>query len=780
MSDKEVRVRITGDISDLLNKLERVKDAFNDIGKNDINGKGVNDFIDNLQRAQDEMELIEASMDEVVGTTKKFDNNGFDRFTDDILDSSKQIDKMADSMKELNNQTKELSINQEMDDYYKSLESIADIGDTIKDSFGSINKDINFDTKDSGKDLKSNLVDSLITGEVIAQRLDNTFDGVKDSIESMSDSLKNITDGLDLNKVVESFNELPKNIEKSKNNLEELYKEAERLREIASYEEGYFDGENFVMEKTKEAKEAEKQLKIIEELIAAQEKLLKSQEGTSIKSLNNLDRYSKYYEQLSKSVNDFINDESNSVFIREKVAKSFQDVTKAMEDMYKVSAEGSPTKSISKMQKEYESLGETIEKINKQLKDMDESRDSEGVYEYEDVYEDVYHQREKLIKQHKELGYELEKLKRQSDLVNKSIGRISDNNLDDKIGDIASESKNLAKSLSLVDFDTLKTGLNNLGKDVEDKREKLIKFREINKELDDVSRKVVNSLNKQGQGIKKFADNAGFAVEVFEELIDNARVIGSDGFNIVGNEEALKRQAELIEKNKDEFEQFIATLKDSGMDIPKRFIDEFNRLDLSKFVKEIETFGKPMNQLSSAMQSYKQQILENMKYEKESIESKRKLAKETLEQAQANKKAADEAEKTAKIETRYADSLEKSIEAVKKVEETTKKAAEAREELSKAEKEYADINKDSIDEKRINNAKDLVKQYNDLAKVLREMGAAAKDINLDDIKDFDKSLGTNLKDIFPDDTPKQFRDFIEDIKAAFSELGDLEFGNFIP
>ena len=90
-------------------------------------------------------------------------------------------------------------------------------------------------------------------------------------------------------------------------------------------------------------------------------------------------------------------------------------------------------------------------------------------------------------------------------------------------------------------------------------------------------------------------------------------------------------------------------LKDSGSEISKSFFDDSGKFDADKFLKNIETFGKPMNQLTMQMESYKRQILESMKYEKESIESKRKLAKETLEQAQANKKAADEAEKTAKI-----------------------------------------------------------------------------------------------------------------------------------
>ena len=46
MSSKEVKIKITGDISDLIKKLEIVKDSFEELGKNKSTNKGINSLID--------------------------------------------------------------------------------------------------------------------------------------------------------------------------------------------------------------------------------------------------------------------------------------------------------------------------------------------------------------------------------------------------------------------------------------------------------------------------------------------------------------------------------------------------------------------------------------------------------------------------------------------------------------------------------------------------------------------------------------------------------------
>ena len=854
MSDKEVRVRITGDISDLLNKLERVKDAFNDIGKNDINGKGVNDFIDNLQRAQDEIELIEASMDEVVGTTKKFDDNGFSDF-------AKSAENYKDTLKEINDVQKKV-FNSD-NNIAESMQTINEVGQETVDTYKQIMEqvegfDINatLDSKKSDSNRFDSLKEGIISGAVAGQTMKSSMEGVADSLDSVVAAFREFRDGdATLEKKVDAFHKLTPAIENVSDEIARLKEEERSLKELDETFRNIPGCSNESLDKINAAIEARN--KAIEENAEKLKELTQIQDETS----KEFKKYAGWYDKLSQQVKEFVEDEENGIFVREKVAKSFKEAADAMKDMYKLNNEGTnkymnrlEDDAISSIEK-MEELREKIDAVKKEMKEYQDIKNEFGPYKT--IFEELKRSREeaeKLAKEMDELygedwfdrGYstedssmqnyikdmeklydickkinvlelslskanhaetelipnlehynkqlqkeqevyqetkkEIDDLTKSYKYMNKAVNRVNDNGTADLLDNISKKADDAAKSVSLVDFDVLKKGLDDLGKDISDKAEKLIRFQQVNKELNDEMRKTVGSFRGQGNAIKDYADNAGYAIEVIKPLLEGTKLLSSEGFNIIGNdkklEKKLEQQEQLFRDNIEVIEEYMRFLKDSGSEISKSFFDDSGKFDADKFLKNIETFGKPMNQLTMQMESYKQQILESMKYEKESIESKRKLAKETLEQAQANKKAADEAEKTAKIETRYADSLEKSIEAVKKVEETTKKAAEAREELSKAEKEYADINKDSIDEKRINNAKDLVKQYNDLAKALREMGAAAKDINLDDIKDFDKSLGTNLKDIFPDDTPKQFRDFIEDIKAAFSELGDLEFGNF--
>lgn len=854
MSEKEVKVRITGDISDLLNKLERVKDAFNDIGKDGINSKGVNDFIDDLQRTQDEIELIETSLDEVVGTTKKFDNNGFSDF-------AKSAENYKDTLKEIDDVQKKV-FNSD-NNIAESMQTINEVGQETVDTYKQIMEqvegfDINatLDSKKSDSNRFDSLKESIISGAVAGQTMKSSMEGVADSLDSVVAAFREFKDGdATLEKKVDAFNKLTPAIENVSDEIARLKEEERSLKGLDETFRNIPGCSNESLDKINAAIEARN--KAIEENAEKLKELTQIQDETS----KDFKKYAGWYDKLSQQVKEFVEDEENGIFVREKVAKSFKEAADAMKDMYVLNDEGTnkymnrleddAISSIEKMEelrekidavkkemKEYQNIknefGDSNTILEEQRKCVDEAeklakemdklygedwfdkgystedssmqnyiKDMEKLYDIckkindlESLHSKANHAETELIpnlehynKQlqkeqevYQETKKEIDDLTKSYKYMNKAVNRVNNSGTDDLLDNISKKADEAAKSVSLVDFDVLKKGLDDLGKDISDKAEKLIRFQQVNKELNDEMRKTVGSFRGQGNAIKDYADNAGYAIEVIKPLLEGTKLLSSEGFNIIGNdkklEKKLEQQEQLFRDNIEVIEEYMRVLKDSGSEISKSFFDDSGKFDADKFLKNIETFGKPMNLLTMQMEQYKQRILESMKYEKESIESKRKLAKETLEQAQANKKAADEAEKTAKIETRYADSLEKSIEAVKKVEETTKKAAEAREELSKAEKEYADINKNSIDEKRINNAKDLVKQYNDLAKALREMGAAAKDINLDDIKDFDKSLGTNLKDIFPDDTPKQFRDFIEDIKAAFSELGDLEFGNF--
>lgn len=969
MSDKEVKVRITGDISDLLKKLEKVKDAFNDLGDGKGSDKFLNNIVDELQKVQKEADAVETNMEDLVSTTKKLDGKGLNDFNDGLEKTGKEIDNVSDKYKEWNDrianlETKNIvNMNESLKGTSETLGEIVKQGDEVQQVFDAFKKgnDINISggSNNKGNSFFSNLTEEIISGVAAGQVMSRSFDGIRNSIDSMTASMKDMTEGLDFKKVVEGYDKLGENIKESKKNLEELYELEKRLSVEANEVEDFE-----TLEPTARAKQAQKELEIVRELIAEQKELAKAQQRTEKESLNKLKNYSKYYEDLSAKVKEFINDETQGILVREKVAKSFAEVTKSMENMYKVQKEGSPDKSQKAMMEDYDALIEKVKDLRKELAELKETdrimsdlfesftsedlnslerlrenlkdlidtrRDyvksledtknaekdaikaiwdlgdaraelenkkadiisdedfekfeelSKRIKKYEEdlkelketygeTFENIPARATKLLQYanvlqefvteykefeqelkdcdkgiedftkqiwdginglsnysdatkntkdriaeieneikdyvaqikeleqaqkdaaeaedymfgdgpaklidteialeetteaYKKLGKEIVELRDKMKLVNEGFDNVSKSNLDDKINDLTNEAKDFTKTLSLIDFDTLKSGLDKLGLSIEDKRDKLVRFNEMNKELDEASRKAMYSLEKQGKGIKDFADKAGFAVEVFEELVENARKIGSDGFNIVGNEENLRlleRQAKLLEKNKNEVTEFMKAMETVGSDIPKRFKDAFDGFNMNKFIDEIERFGKPMNQLVAEMQAYEQQILESIKVEKDSLNTKRDLAKATLESAKAE-----------------ADRIAESVRSAKTMEEYTaamKAFSKANKEVIAAQKEYDEINDKAHDEKRINNIKQLVKQYNELAKALRQLGADVKDIDLDKIRNIDKSLASNLKDIFPDDNiPKTFKDYVEDIKAMFTELDDLEFGN---
>lgn len=969
MSDKEVRVKITGDISDLLKKLEKIKDAFEDLGDGKGSDKFLNNIVDDLQKVQKEADAVETNMEDIVSTTKKIDDKAFNNMADGIGKTNKQVNEFTVGITKANEQ----------------MQTLVETGEQVQDIFKKTSKDFDINAIfDKGSDkgsnsFFSNIIDGFISGTVAGEKMSHTFEGIRDSIGTMTNSLKDITDGLDMEKVVKAFDELPKSIDTTKKSLEGLYEERKKLQVLANEVEDVFEEDSY----TESAKRAQETLKVIEELIAKEEALLKAQQGTEKQSLNKLKNYSKYYEDLSAKVKEFINDETQGILVREKVAKSFAEVTKSMENMYKVQKEGSPDKSHKAMMEDYDALIEkvkdlrkelaelketdkimsdlfesftyedlnSLEKLRENLKDLiktrrdyvkslddidkaerdeikriwelgdaraglekqrDDSLDEQiktleilnkladslakikkvtddwgfeildpkqleavgkmlkgydslknslenfknlsedcengiedftqqiwdginGLSNYSDATKntkdriaEIENEIKDYVAQIKELeqaqkdaakaeeymfgdgpaklidteialerateaykkqGKEIVELRDKIKLVNEGFDKVSNSNLDERINDLTNEAKEFSKSLSLIDFDTLKNGLEKVGASIEDKREKLIRFNEINKELDEASRKAMYSFNKQGESIKDFADKAGFAVEVFEELIDNARKISSDGFNIVGNEDALRRlerQKQLLDENNEELKNYIRILKEAGTDVPKRFIDAFNSFDFSKFAREVETFGKPMNQLTAELQSYKQQILANLRQEKENAEAMRESAKAAKEKAEAtldNAKSQVEfykaQEKNIKSMMESRDYMEDLSEISKDYADNQEKLKQAQSDLAKAQEQYANANEklSKIDKDRIERNKDLVESYNDLKKAVNEMGAEFDEITKGDIAKFDKSLATMLDDIFPDDLPKNMADFKEDFKAMFEDIGSLELGD---
>ena len=123
-------------------------------------------------------------------------------------------------------------------------------------------------------------------------------------------------------------------------------------------------------------------------------------------------------------------------------------------------------------------------------------------------------------------------------------------------------------------------------------------------------------------------------------------------------------------------------------------------------------------------------------------------------------------EKATNAQKEYNDAIEKTRKAQQDYEKSTREVTEAKERLEK------------VEQSEIDNKREHVKNLNEQTKALKKYGQAVEDINLDEIRDIDKTLGTKLKNLFPNDLPKSAEQFKEYIKSAFSELNDLDLGNF--
>ena len=416
----------------------------------------------------------------------------------------------------------------------------------------------------------------------------------------------------------------------------------------------------------------------------------------------------KAYEALSKKVKAYLEDESNAIILREKVAKSFKEVSEAMEKVYSGSS-----------------------KFNN------------------------------------------------ADLIKQTL----------------EDAKKYIKELDVVSTENIQADLDRLGKIIEDKTEKIKRFKEANKEFGTEAGKNAYGLEKQAESLKEYADSTAFVIEATdtlkkawgdisigdedhlkirarEELLDGyveklkkaaygIKKHYSEAFGpITAKEQDKLNDWEVWEKNAEKLkeynraiEEYFTTLLDNKGKIDDKFLTD-GKFDVDKFIKDFDKMGTSTMVLSKQINAVRTELLENIKAQKEA-------AQYAVENAKAAKEQAEAAVKNAK---------------------TAEEEAEAKERLKKAEQELKEAKEKSnkVDKERIEEAKELIKAYNKQAEALRKLGIAVEDINKADISKFDKSLGSILDgmDTFSDGNKiKSFGDFFEDIKGVFASFNSFDLGD---
>lgn len=860
------------ELNEKKSQLEAEREAWLLIGETEL--ESAEKYVDAMERAKKELDDYQAQLNNL--------NEEVDKYNNKCVDWANRNEAVTKALEEQRKVVQDLQ-----KDYNESAEGVKDYDKVLNDlvervrDVGKSFDDLSFDSKLAkglSNELKNMNFDSFKDGfyklNYACGIFDDTLDKVYSNLEKCNDefkkieSLSNISD--EVKDLARQFNNLwdslDEGAEVDTNEFREILDALDRLTTIEAGEpfDKLTEGINKWVQKTKQGLELFDKLddglgkiddiatdnsaamdeysESIDKVREAQEKLNKLQEEQGKldqleKEKETLDAYGKELEEIGEALKDaqrtYGDTEEAQNRMTESLKENYEATKKALEE-YEKSQEAHReagkrahelSLEIKQLDANLKAMGETLAEGNKLTKEQADGineqykayeRLSKRVKAYLENEENGILLREKVAKSFKETSDAMEKIYDGSkklnnfDLVNKTLEEAAEH----------------VKELNIVDTKNLQRDLARLGDLIEDKTDKIKRFKEINKEFGTDASKIANWLDKESKSLRDNADATKVVVEAVDTLRDawgdikvgdedhlklraRSELLNDYGDTLKENikyirnyyhelqtldeiyEQATDKEKQTIddyrtwEKNKealkeynDAIRDYFDMLRDTGGKIDDKFLNDAGNFDVKKFIDDYDRLGTAMMVLTKQANAMKQQVLESLQAEKESIENKRKLAKETLELAQANKEAAKEQYDSLLKTAQQSKSYEEQQKAIKELADANEKLKKATEELARAEKDYADINDNANDEKRIQNAKDLVKQYNEQAEALRKLGAAVKDIDLDDIRDFDKSLGTNLKDIFDidKDIPKTFKDFVEDIKAMFTELGDFDFG----
>ena len=721
MSDKEVRIRITGDVSDLEKKLKSIEKTLNDLGKsNSGNNKFVNSLIDDISQAEKKIDGLGDSLDDAADSFRKFGkNSSLDEVASDLGDINKKSDEVADTFKDLGKgitsiDSKKLeSLSQAMneiaaerDDIEKITKSVSDMK-TANLDFGGVQKSFDEIKKNSGN-IFSDVAAGFITGSVAGKVMANTVGDVTEGLRDAVSALDALSDNTSFANKVKAFDDFAENLEKTKKRANELTEEIDYLEDLIAELDASDSDDIADIRKLEEAisRLANKKKELAEiqrELNIAEDK----EQSYADEFYKKLDAYDK----LCQEMQDYISDSEKSILVQKRLAQAYDEVAKSMARMYDDIDTNTASNALN-------SLTESVEEL----------RDSFKIDSVDNLFDD----------------------------------------------------------------------LEKLGKSIEDKTDKLKEFKETNRDIsgDDEAKKLL----AQANALKEYADNAAYALKIIENFDD-----GSQEVQLIGNKKALESflDPKKIKEYNDAINEYLNLMNETNGTISKRFLDDEGKFDVNKYIADYERFGKPISQLTANFKALRQQVLEYLKVQdevddikadmtilkmyKEEAEAAQKAAKARVESAQAavkeaeaEKKAAQSKEETAKATKKLQDAQKELTDAKEKMANADRDLAEYTEKLADAQKDLADAQERAAKAERegIADKAEAVRQINEQAQALRKLGAAVDDIELDEIRDIDKVLGSKLKDIFSNGLPKSFGEIGEYIKAAFGELNDLDFGNF--
>ena len=753
---------ILDEIEQLSKLTMEVNKPLEDIKKlmNELDGKDLDDlekeFKDIEKTSTDLCKTIQSISKAAKDMNKLYTKDAMGNNRDSIQGMDKELNNMVAIMAEIRKRTNDTS--DRMTKLFK------DITDNAKESTKEIN-DFNKEVKDVDTskygDIKEDLKD--VTGEfkTLSEVLNKTDDKkIKDIADSASDlgkEMKAIDPSL--------FKDLTGSVNELKGVISELVGQYKELNKIQ-----------------KETKDTEQSVKDVNKALEETDEKMKRL--NKYNTLKFFDDVYKYQDDLQKE-KDKLSELEERMKHLTKAFKTGAITAKYFFDTYGPLNNNirQTTANIEKLEKTLNSSQESMKDFSKDMVDSVEAYDKirEKVIGFVNTHKDAVITNKNLVKSFMRLQSSLKE-------VYADIEPLPDDIFDSVI----KEAKKVEDAFDLISTEQLMSQLDKVNKMISDTTEKTKDFKKINEESWS-ARHEANSIINSMKDVQTFADKVAACVEkVGDEFVYlEERVRGT-------NKELDKG---VVDEYMDALKDYVKFVRDSGGQVSKAFADESGNLDIEKFFKSYEKFGRPLKQMTAELQKNKAQILESIKAQKENREELQKAAdaardaakeirdqaKAQLEQAEAAAKAAKEYEfikrealklaQTSEDSARLAKELE---DAMKKTAKTSKDTADAKERLAKAEQDYADAAEraKNIDKARLDDAEKLIKKFNEQAEALRKLGANIKDISKKDLS-FDSSLGSLLddRDVFGSDLPKTFADLKEDIKALFKDMDSLDFGS---
>ena len=758
---------IADSIDDVAKSTEKLNDALDD--------KSIDELGDDYRKAESAMEKLTEEYDDLIKKQKEQEKT--------LEDSNKALKKHDEYLREIvdafSKKKKELSaMEAEMDGYKKTVEdsnkALADYNDKVNDWTKR-----NEEQKKRIEDVSKAYVEATEKVSRLSKEQDELAKSYQITFKAMDDMEKaGNVEGLEMAR--NAWRAVAVEITNVHEELEKARKEQEALAEECKKEDGRVDD----LVREREA------LEQINKTLQEQRKDVKEAEN-AYNSL--IDKYDKLRKEVM-DLEDAYEEAEDENFIKQlqaqadrfdlgRVKKQSQE---AAEELGKIKERMAEINKVAQGHAdEFDKQYKAYEKLSQRVKDYLENEEN-GIL-----------LREKVAKSFREVANSME-------AVYKDASKLNNAKL---IDDTLAEAAEHLKELNLVSTENLQADLKRLGEVIEDKTEKIKRFKELNKEFGSEANKAASGLDKQAKDIRDWANSADFAIEAAETLTNawgDLNAAGEDHQKIrertkyiedfgealeknvaqirnnhkeletldeiyekcTDKERGILEDYKMWEKNKDALLEYnraitdyMRTLKDTGGEIDSKFLDELGKFSPQKFIDNFEKMGASSIVLSKQINAVKIELLESIKQYKENAEA----ARENAEQSVRN---AETALEEAKANKKNAESQEEYKEAVEKVKKAQQELADAK----KKAKNY--------DNETLETLRDQIQEYNRLAAAMREIGMAAQDLGKSDIEKFNKSLASMLDRLgtFENDIPKTFGDIKEDIMALFSDMDSLDFG----